>query len=564
MSFNNKAVITLQVGHYANYVGTHFWNAQELSFQVAKEKNDLDHDVFYREGFLNSGNTKQVTYTPRLVSVDLKGALGSLPEFGDLYHQVPMTKTELSQHAAQNFWHSKLEIERAEAHHKSNFVKSLEELEGKNLDEDKDICENEIKKLKLTNPDETTPQSDTNVGEQLEQDVKLWSDFLRTRFHPKTNVVLGEYHHGNSKEFDIHGAGIEAWSNGQGGSGDIHGFSEEIEDHIRYFVEEADFLKGFQLINDSTDGFGGVSSKISEHIQDEYGGQCLLAFPTLPSHYNETKLDAIQSTTKMLNMALTTKSLSDNCHLITPLSLATDTFPIRGVETRKVPTFDYNPDLHYHTSAILALGLDTLSLPWRSLSGPYASPSEVAHGLSSYGRKIANLELVFPFPKPSKEKLNPFLNSYTLSDTISISPHACFDKNSVDSVWCQSVSSRGILGSEAANMDFLGYFDRIMHKTATAVTTSRCPVPVGWPFPNHLSNSSYWNHTDKTLPMVSLWQSSKNSGNIVSSLAERCSRIKLQKLHRFTEAGLDEDSLQETIEGLHTLSDCYQANSDAI
>ena len=45
---------------------------------------------------------------------------------------------------------------------------------------------------------------------------------------------LGEYHHGNSKEFDIYGAGIEAWSNGQGGSGDIHGFSEEIEDHIRY------------------------------------------------------------------------------------------------------------------------------------------------------------------------------------------------------------------------------------------------------------------------------------------------------------------------------------------
>ena len=128
------------------------------------------------------------------------------------------------------------------------------------------------------------------------------------------------------------------------------------------------------------------------------------------------------------------------------------------------------------------------------MSGPYASPSEVAHGLSSYGRKIANLELVFPFPKPSKEKLNPFLNTYTLGDTISISPHACFDKNSVDSVWCQSVSSRGknyfqnilnlywaflnlfllgVLGSEAANMDFLGYFDRIMHKTATAVTTSR-------------------------------------------------------------------------------------------
>ena len=78
MSFNNKAVITLQVGHYANFVGTHFWNAQELSFQVERDKNDLDHDVFFREGCLNNGNSKEVTYTPRLVSVDLKGALGKL------------------------------------------------------------------------------------------------------------------------------------------------------------------------------------------------------------------------------------------------------------------------------------------------------------------------------------------------------------------------------------------------------------------------------------------------------------------------------------------------------
>jgi len=548
MSFNNKAVITLQVGHYANFVGTHFWNAQELSFQVERDKNDLDHDVFFREGCLNNGNSKEVTYTPRLVSVDLKGALGSLPEFGDLYHSVPSAKTDLFQQASQN-WHSKLEIEREETHHKSNFVKSLEEAEDK-IDEDKDICEND-KKSTVSGP------TDTSIGQQLEEEVKLWSDFLRTRFHPKTNVVVGEYFHGNSKEFDIYGTGVEVWSSNQGA------ISDEIEDRIRFFAEEADFLKGFQLINDSTDGFGGLSSKISEYIQDEYGGQCLMAFPTLPCHY-ETKLDAIQSTSKMLNLALTTKSLWEFCHLITPLSLATDTFPIRGVETRQVPKFDYNPDLHYHSSAVLALGLDTLTLPWRSLRGPYASPMDVASGLSGYGRKIANLKIVFPFPKPQKESLNQFLNSYTLDDFTSISPHAYHDKNLADSVWCQSVSSRGVLGSEAVNIDFLGYFDRTMNGTATAVTTSRCPIPIGPPFPNHLLNSSYWDQCDKTLPMVSLWQSSKNSGNLVKSLVERCSRIKLHKLHRFTEAGLDEDTFQETLEGLHAFSECYQANSDVI
>ena len=89
-----------------------------------------------------------------------------------------------------------------------------------------------------------------------------------------------------------------------------------------------------------------------------------------------------------------------------------------------MPTFNYKADLHYHTSALLALGLDTLTLPWRSLHGPYASPSEVAHGLSGFGRKIASLDLVLPFTKPSHEKLNQFLNNYNIEDdVISFSPH---------------------------------------------------------------------------------------------------------------------------------------------
>ena len=83
------------------------------------------------------------------------------------------------------------------------------------------------------------------------------------------------------------------------------------------------------MLNDSTDGFGGLSSQISEYIRDEYSGQCLMAFPTLPSHY-ERRLDALESTSKMLNTALTTQNLSEHCHLVTPLSMSTDTFPLRG------------------------------------------------------------------------------------------------------------------------------------------------------------------------------------------------------------------------------------------
>ena len=54
-------------------------------------------------------------------------------------------------------------------------------------------------------------------------------------------------------------------------------------------------------------------------------------------------------------------------------------------------------------------------------------------------------------------------------------------------------------------------------------------MPVGSPFPHHLWNSPFWNTSEKTLPMVSLWRSSKNSGNLVKSMVERCSKIKLSK-----------------------------------
>ena len=457
MSANQKAVISLQVGHYANYVGAHFWNSQELAFQVAKENNDMDHDVFFREGLTGSN---QITYTPRLVSLDLKGALGSLPQFGDLYHDVAssnvMAKTDLSAQAFDN-WHSNVTIERAETHRKTKFLQDLDARESGNdqVDHEKDI--DDIQKKHH--------QTSTDIR-QMDQEVKLWSDFLMARFHPKTNVVISEFGHGSAVDpFDVFGIGVSAWSNGQAA------LADEFEDKVRFFAEEADFLKGFQLLHDSTDAFGGLSSQISEYIRDEFGSVSLLSFPTLPTHYNsEPSMDAIKSTSKMLNLALSIKNQVEHCNLVTPLSLASETFPLRGLGARQISSINYNWDLHYHTSAILALGLDSLTLPWRSLHGPYASPAEVAHGLSAYGRKLANLEVLAPFPKPAQDKLSSFLAMYSLQST-SMTPHVL--EQDFETVWCQSVSARGIFGSGTEHLDFLGFFDRVMPKTSTAVTTSR-------------------------------------------------------------------------------------------
>lgn len=50
--FNMKEILTLQFGHYSNFVGTHWWNIQERGFEYnTNQPSEINHDVLYREGF---------------------------------------------------------------------------------------------------------------------------------------------------------------------------------------------------------------------------------------------------------------------------------------------------------------------------------------------------------------------------------------------------------------------------------------------------------------------------------------------------------------------------------
>ncbi len=90
-------ILTLQLGHRANHLATHFWNTQESYFTypnsspphptpsqdtaatVADVNDDgispVDHDVHWREGI---GAAGEDTYTPRTLIYDLKGGFGGM------------------------------------------------------------------------------------------------------------------------------------------------------------------------------------------------------------------------------------------------------------------------------------------------------------------------------------------------------------------------------------------------------------------------------------------------------------------------------------------------------
>ncbi|KAL2911741.1 mtDNA inheritance, partitioning of the mitochondrial organelle [Polyrhizophydium stewartii] len=66
-----REVVTLQLGHAASFVGTHFWNTQTAIMEWAGgDSSEVDHDVLFRAGENYKGES---TFTPRLVICDLKG-----------------------------------------------------------------------------------------------------------------------------------------------------------------------------------------------------------------------------------------------------------------------------------------------------------------------------------------------------------------------------------------------------------------------------------------------------------------------------------------------------------
>ncbi|RKP27706.1 Tubulin/FtsZ, GTPase domain-containing protein [Syncephalis pseudoplumigaleata] len=74
MTSTTREILTLQVGAYANFVGAHFWNAQDIG-ETDASAGGIDHNVLFQTGENLQGET---TLTPRLVVVDTKDHLGYL------------------------------------------------------------------------------------------------------------------------------------------------------------------------------------------------------------------------------------------------------------------------------------------------------------------------------------------------------------------------------------------------------------------------------------------------------------------------------------------------------
>ncbi|KAK3023982.1 hypothetical protein RJ639_042872, partial [Escallonia herrerae] len=375
-----REIVTLRVGTYANFIGSHFWNFQT-----------------YSASFLSASIVQGIlTYTPRLVSVDFQGSLGSMSSRGTLYRNIPSGPSDVVT------WTGNVSIHASEPRKKNLFLQSLDEDEPERVHNE---------------PQSKVPDKD--IVESLENDVQFWTDYSKVHYHPQSLYELNGQCM-DSQEFNNYGIGRDAFSR--------------------------DGLLGIQFMVDNTGGFSGVAAEFLESIADEFTNVPVLLYAVLaPESYTNARGQK-QTISRTLHDAVSFSRLSSLSKLIVPVGLPSLS---RSDASRFLCIKDEKP---YHSSAVYASEIHSISLPFRMKQlGPTGESCcgsgamdvyEVIQMLAGQARqnRVTILDVAMPAPSLSGKQAAKFL----LGNLQPLTPETAEDMEDLQAV--ESMSIHGVLG----------------------------------------------------------------------------------------------------------------------
>ena len=189
-------VVTLQIGHYANFVGTHFWNTQQEHFldnENSPKDTELNHHILFRLGQNYWGKE---TFTPRLVCVDLKGSLRTLSTRNRLYYGLPSSIDQ----AAKTAWSGGVQTYGQDVYEKNVFLSDLEK------EEQESFAYQQVEKTTSRSQSISNPENgNRSKVYDLDEAIEVWSDYLGVYYHPKSITEIPHFFHGNSEgPFDFY------------------------------------------------------------------------------------------------------------------------------------------------------------------------------------------------------------------------------------------------------------------------------------------------------------------------------------------------------------------------
>lgn len=508
-----------------------------------------------------------------MLLVELKGSLKYIPEEGNLY-----TSSQLNRESDV-----------------------LDQVRGTlQWDEDRvEVIETDVAKVPEFQKD--LQQGGSAIADKkynLKETIENWPDFMYTRYHPKSINIIKEFeHHEDFSSLDTFSTGMKLWESPF--------FEDDFCDNIRSYIEECHHCQGFQTLFDAVDGFSGVAVKCLEYLEDEYS-KSILALPLFPPKVKSFKLadDPMSDSIRMINTAFSYAKLSEHCKLFVPLSTMGRAWRSLD-EPRSFPHVNYEPSNLYHSSAILSTFFDSMSLRYRlKNSNSSSSLSSFCSDLNVYNRKMAGASIAIPFPMNEKEDLIDFLDRF--SDEL-MQPLSPGTKIGTDRI-IQSVTLRGIpknrikrpLETAKNQMKMAAYkcssvsemmqlyYQCNTHASLNHVTAVESRMRILAPFPKEFFdtriaangfskefqssdsegkitavNVSFSNFSPvdvKELPVMTAVQNSNDLSNTLENLHQNVSRIKLAKIPRFSDSGLESEEYKEMLEQLLTFKEQYDEN----
>jgi len=543
---STREIITLQFGHYSNFIGTHFWNLQDASFcydENSLKKQEICHDILYREGVNLKG---EVTYTPRMLCVDLKNSFYQLPDVHKGLYDLDSDNIDEVLNTSTKF-----ETIQQEKVFRNEFISDL------------------TKQEKIANDD-----NDSSIADKvyyLDNDVKVWSDFLKARFHPRTITSIEEYKHNDSNNvFKNFTQGVELWES--------YKMKETWTDGLRLYAEECDYLQGFHISMDSLDGFGGLASKALEYLQDEYFNKNIIAMPVMSDNYI---LDEENPELQAVNTLLLFSSLFEHSNMFVPLTTSPGGW-VKSQSHLNLNYLSYKNNLDYHSSAILASAMDTFTLGHRSRLD-CDSMKNVCTRLTPLGRKALSASIQLPIGFESKSNLLDYLQNAKLPLWQPISPQCSTDESVAQTIVLRGLTnnmlyannlirdsknpSHHCTSTSALLKLFLSFCD---HLRMTEVHSFESPLETIAPFPNIFSKyinqhgfvESYSRSSASVVKCSSIsgLHNSNSIRDMLLALKMDSSKVKGSKLSHMFNCGIDMMDYKETIENLLVLSDNYLTN----
>ncbi|KAF6143449.1 hypothetical protein GIB67_029618 [Kingdonia uniflora] len=370
----------------------------------------LDMDVLYRAGETLQGI---LTYTPRLVSINSQGSLGSMSSCGSLYYEIPSMDPS---HVTT--WHGSVSKNVSEPFKKNLFLQSL----YKDSDEP------------TTSTNDGTEDKDQELVECLQNGVNFWTDFSKLHYHPKSLYELSGISSG-AQECDNYGTGKDVFSEGSCG--------EEMNDRLRFFVEECGNIQSGYVLEDNLK-FRRFSWRWLLPSPDDSSGRVLFVNLQLDSPGIQFIVDDSGIFSSVATDFL--ENIADD-FTKTPVLL----YSAKG----ELSTFLSIEDAkQFHSSAVYAAALHSTSLPFRMrTSGPcinsrYATGAMNIDGLVSMlagqGRQnmVATLDIAMPAPPLiGAQKQRSFLRSLH-----SLTPDITKDVEDMHAL--ESINVHGVLHSD--------------------------------------------------------------------------------------------------------------------